>query len=158
MDPADWRIAPDNLVRVLRWHAPRRQSCELRVADSKSAFRRVRTAATEPDSVCHDLLTDPFLVCGQEKSDLFVVVLKPTNVSVRPTTLRLVGPIQTALSQPRFSAQPPRLADNVEARFFRVTPNEKSDLKSRSKDTEGSPDSILANLDWLVWSAAATAA
>jgi hypothetical protein len=31
-----------------------------RVADSKSAFRRVRTAATEPDSFCHDLLTDPF--------------------------------------------------------------------------------------------------
>ena len=54
--------------------------------------------------------------------------------------------------------QSPRPEEKVEARFFRVMPKEKSDLKRRSKDTEGSPDSILANLDWLVWSAAATAA
>jgi hypothetical protein len=44
-------------------------------------------------------------------------------------------------------AQSPRPEDKVEARFFRVMPKEKSDLKSRSNDTEGSPDSILANLE-----------
>jgi hypothetical protein len=85
--------------------------------------------------------------------------------SWRPDDFAYETEIPFAMSQEKllcnkrdYSAQSPRPADNVEARFFRVTPSEKSDLKSRSKDTEGSPDSILANLDWLVWSAAATAA
>jgi hypothetical protein len=45
----------------------------------------------------------------------------------------------------------------VDASRFRLTPRENSDLKIKSRDTDGSPASILASLDWLVCSLAARA-